>query len=372
MKKLTTEDFITKAKSIHGDIYDYSLVRYSGYAEPVLIVCKVHGEFSQSPDSHLQGRGCSKCGITKKTNSRKLTIEEFIQKSISIYGDKYDYSLIVEYKNNRTHVPIICKIHGTFNKLPSNFLQGSGCPKCSHKHQYTTNEFIERAREIHGDLYDYSLVSYKNAREKISIICNTHGTFKEAPTLHLNGHGCMKCSTKLKLTNNDFIKRAVEVHGCKYIYDKVVYKNISHQVDIICPIHGMFRQTPQSHLIVKGCKRCRTSKGERKIDSLLNYNMLKFERQKTFSGCFNKKQLQFDFFLPNQNLCIEYNGEQHYKPIPYFGGNKKFNQMKKNDEIKKRFCFKNGIILVTISYDEDVNAAFQEKVLDIIQFQTII
>jgi len=187
MKRLTTEQFIEKAKTIHGDTYDYSLVEYKNNYTKVKIICPIHDIFEQRPNSHLNGNGCPECSGTKKLNT-----EEFIEKAKAIHGDKYDYSL-VEYKNNSTKVKIICPEHGVFEQIPSSHLKGSGCSKCSGTKKLTTEQFIEKAKAIHSDKYDYSLVKYKNNYTKVKIICPVHGTFKQRSGNHLYGQGCPEC-----------------------------------------------------------------------------------------------------------------------------------------------------------------------------------
>ena len=143
--------------------------------------------------------------------SRKLTTEEFVQKAREVHGDKYDYSK-VEYKNNKEKVCIICKEdgHGEYFKEPSKHLGGQGCPKCSGKAKLTTEEFIEKVRRIHSDKYDYSKVEYKNNKEKICIICPEHGEFYQTPNSHLQGRGCPKCGAVDRSKNRTYTRDIFE------------------------------------------------------------------------------------------------------------------------------------------------------------------
>jgi rubrerythrin len=129
--KFTKDDFIRSARKVHGDKYDYSKVVYKNNKTDVCIICPIHGEFYQTPNSHLKGRGCPICGGTKKS-----TKEDFIIKAKQVHGDKYDYSKVV-YVNNQIKVCIICPIHGEFYQTPKNHLSGQGCPKCSGNKNYT-------------------------------------------------------------------------------------------------------------------------------------------------------------------------------------------------------------------------------------------
>lgn len=189
MKKLTTAEFIQRAKEVHGDKYDYSLVEYVNNETKVKIICPIHGVFEQKPHDHLQKCGCQKCN-----NHLSLTIEKFTQKANKIHNFKYNYNL-VDYKNNKTKVKIICPIHGVFEQYPTHHLQGAGCKKCSNVYKPNTEEFIQKAKEIHRDKYDYSLVDYKNAHTKVKIICPIHGKFDQAPAEHIRGNGCPKCNS---------------------------------------------------------------------------------------------------------------------------------------------------------------------------------
>lgn len=193
-KKLTKKEFIERARKIHGDKYDYSKTEYINNSTKVKIICPIHGEFEQSPTSHIdRGSGCLICGGKKKLNT-----DDFISKARNIHGNKYDYSK-VEYINNRIKVEIICPKHGEFEQSPSHHLDGQDCRKCMKyklrsKFQLTKEQFIEKAEEIHGNLYDYSQVEYVNAHNKVIIICSKHGKFIQEPNSHIHGNGCPKCA----------------------------------------------------------------------------------------------------------------------------------------------------------------------------------
>ena len=254
-KKLTAEEFIEKAREVHGDRYDYSKVEYVNANTKVCIVCPEHGEFWQVPASHLKGIGCQKCGIERRRGARRLSKKEFISRAKETHGDKYDYSK-VEYVNFATRVCIVCQEHGEFWQTPANHLGGNGCPKCSGTEKLTAEEFIERSRDVHGDKYDYSKVEYVNTDTKVCIVCPVHGEFWQRPAKHLKGQGCPKCSGKTKLTAEEFIERSRDVHGDRYDYSKVVYANAKTDVRIVCPLHGEFWQAPYSHLSGNGCPKC--------------------------------------------------------------------------------------------------------------------
>jgi len=287
--------------------------------------------------------------------SRRKTTEEFIDDSIKIHKYKYDYSL-VNYINNKIKVDIKCIKHGhIFKQRPNDHLGGQGCPICGGNIKSNTKEFIEKSNKIHKYKYDYSLVKYKTAFTKIDIKCIKHNhIFEQTPHGHLGGQGCPICGGNIKLNTEEFIEKSKKVHGDKYDYRLVNYINNKTKVIIICQKHGEFKQTPNKHLLKRGCPKCNESRGEIQIRNFLISNSILFESQKTFKNCKNKNVLPFDFYLPKYNLCVEYNGIQHYEPVEYWGGEKKLEYRQNNDKIKTQYCKDNNINLIIIRYDEDI------------------
>ncbi len=182
---------------------------------------------------------------------------QFIERAKSIYGDKYDYS-DVEYVNARTKVRIRCKTHGIFEQTPDKHIgrDRCGCPMCAGNVTRTYGVFKAQAIAVHGDRYDYSKVQYKNNRTPVEIVCRKHGSFWQSPSNHLAGKGCGKCANNAKLSTEAFIVNAREVHGDFYDYSHVVYDGNRTEVEIICPIHGPFVQIPYVHLTGCGCPSC--------------------------------------------------------------------------------------------------------------------
>lgn len=218
------------------------------------------------------------------------------------------------------------------------------------------DDLIEKSDEIYGvNKFNFDNVpSYFNSTEVLEIICKKHGSFKRKAYLFLSGkHYCPKCQKeKRRLTTEEFIKRANAKHNNRYDYSKVDYKGGLTNVDIICNRHGIFSQLPENHIAGSGCPYCSESRGEKEIDKFLIKTDIKYSRQKRFTDCigFSGKKLPFDFYLPDYNLCIEYDGVQHFKPVNKFGGEEKFKILQLNDKIKDEYCKKNGIKLLRISY----------------------
>jgi len=162
-----------------------------------------------------------------------------------------------------------------------------------------------------------------------------------------------RASKKNTWSNEKFLKEARKTHNTTYDYSLSEYKNATTPIVIICLKHGEFLQAPKDHINQKqGCPSCRESKGEREISNILNELKITFHRQYKFEDCFSKRPLPFDFYLPTKNICIEFDGIQHFKPISKFGGLEGFSYISHNDAIKNKFCKENNIKLLRISYKE--------------------
>lgn len=221
----------------------------------------------------------------------------------------------------------------------------------------TTEEYINRAKVIHNDKYDYSLVKYKNCRTNIDIICKKHGIFSQNPRHHVEKKSnCPLCrneilSNKFSQNTEHFINKANKIHKNYYDYSKVNYINAKNKVIIVCPKHGEFIQLPYNHLNGSGCPSCKESLGEKKIVNFLIKNNINFKRQVSFSDLIGESgKLFFDFYLPEYKLLIEYDGIQHYKPINYFGGINQLNKQRNFDYKKIRYAIDNKYKLLKLSY----------------------
>jgi hypothetical protein len=366
--KYTSDEFIKESKKVHGNKYDYSKAQYEGGRKKLCIICPEHGEFWKLPYEHLNGKGCPKC-VNKKLTNAKSTTEEFIKRAKKVHGNKYDYSK-VDYLKAHSKVCIICPEHGKFWQTPNSHLKGSGCPKCGKTIKLSLQEFIERAKKVHNNKYDYSKVNYENAHTKVCIICPEHGEFWQLPYVHLQGHGCPKCkiqmfSNKYRLTLEEFIKKANKCHNNFYDYSKVNYKNAKEKVCIICPEHGEFWQLPNNHLFGNGCPECKKSKLEKKMKNFLIENKIRFSEQKTFEWLIYKENMRLDFYLPDYNIAIECQGEQHFKPVN-FGCEteedmfEQFKNTQDRDKKKKELCNTNNIKLLYYSDKKYENNIFTD------------
>ena len=297
-KKLTKEEFIEKAKLVHGSKYDYSKVEYINSYSKVCIICPEHGEFWQTPKDNLRGCGCPKCALNKRTNKRRKNINYFISEVKKVHDDKYDYSK-VDYNNANTNIIIICPEHGEFKQIAHNHLRGQGCPKCanSKKGDYqksNTEDFIKKAKLVHGNKYDYSKVNYINNRIKVCIICPEHGDFFQKPLDHTNGRGCIECGKKFGISERKILSEL-----------KKNYNNIIYQYR---PQWLYNKTSPQS----------------------------------------------LDFYIPDYNIAIEYQGRQHFYPNKIFGGDKEFIKIQERDKRKYQKCLENNVKIFYISFEKNV------------------
>lgn len=292
---------------------------------------------------------------------RKITTTEFIEKAELKHYKTYDYS-VSNYISANSKIKILCPKHGIFEQVASSHLKGQGCKKCFLDTRRLTNDtIIEKCNLIHGNKYDYSLMNNHNIHVKVKIICPIHGEFEQRPNSHLVGKGCKKCSDSIKqnykrLTLNEFKEKCNLKHQNKYDYSLITEVELEAKGEIICNIHGKFKQKLKNHLYQgNGCPRCKDSKGELEISKWLTINKLNFIQQKRFKDCRDKLPLPFDFYLPDHNICIEYDGEQHFKPVKRFGGLPNFLKVIKRDLIKTEFCDANDIELLRINYNENID-----------------
>lgn len=287
MSKAEAEErFIIKAQNKHKNKYDYSKVKYNTCKQKVCIICPEHGEFWQTPDNHLQGRGCPVCRYISSGKKNSWTKDIFILKAREVHGWKYDYSK-VEYINNTTPVCIICPEHGEFWQIPSvHIYNKAGCPRCSRNHKYTTVEFIETLPNWITEKYDFSKFEYKRTHDKSILICPEHGEFLISPHNIRAGIGCPSCSE---------------------------------------------------------------SKLERTVRLFLKDNSITYISEYKQDADFHKQTI--DFYLPDYNIGIECQGEQHFKPTDFGGKGDTWAKMQYQHIInldieKQKLCKDKGINLI--------------------------
>lgn len=306
-----------------------------------------------------------------------------IRAFIARHGDRYDYSK-VEYKGGSYDVLITCREHGDFWQRPKAHENGRNCNDCMNKEaglnrRYTTEQIIARAREVHGQKYDYSEMRYETINDKVTIICPEHGAFTQIINNHINWQkaNCPECSKiegglKRRISNEEWINRFNEVHGEKYDYSNFQSFGAENKAIIICRNHGEFPQEPIVHANGHGCPKCLKKNQTRVYDFLSEI----FPNQEIFYD-FRHPELRFsqsnakmelDIWIPEISLAIEYQGEQHFKT--FWKGyidlteSQTLESTQIRDEEKRKACMSMGITLVEIPYTWDRTLDYVRNAID--------
>ena len=414
MKKITQQEFIEKASEVIAPHLDLSQFVYSGFAEKSLVTCSTHGEFQIRASSILRGDGCPKCGVIKRANAKKMSIQEFLARALDVHGDRYDYSR-VHLVSQKTKINIICKDHGEFSQEPHSHLKGKGCKKCANeatgdRSRMPTETLIAKLKEVHGDAYDYGRVGVRIGN-KVTVVCPKHGDFTasisnllnrrsgcpkcgsekagrkarydyarlvselkethkgkfeygevvygQGPTFinvncpehgwftqalqdHKKGVGCSMCSQPMR-DQETFLSRAKDIHGDRYDYSKAEYVRALKPVTIICRDHGEFDQTPNSHVNdSQGCPQCGRigpSVGQLEVaDFLRNHAEVVVEHR------LSNSLKRLDLLLPEHNVAVEFHGLIWHST--------KFNRDQKRDFLKHKEAEAQGLRIIHIYSDE--------------------
>ena len=337
-----------------------------------IICNKCGNIFEQNPDNHINKKsGCPKCsGNIKLTIEEFIRIAQSVH--IDEFGlPIYNYSLVV-YINNHTNIKIICPVHGIFEQTPLTHInQRSGCAKCNTWYKSNTLEFIEKAVKIHGENYDYSLVNYVNAITPIKLICNNCKNIIEiTPHQHLHKeNGCI-CNSNKFYTTEKFIKKSMLIYNDEnnnpiFDYSLIKYKHYKSKLKFICFTHGTFEQTPATHLRGGGCPHCSNEKknvSETKLFNVLKKEFVNYSIIQGHKNTWLGKQ-HLDIYFEDYNIAIEHHGQQHFKCIEMFGGEDKFKHMQKLDKEKNKKCINNNCKLLYFAYDKrDIPDTYFDKV----------
>ena len=236
-KKLTKESFVEKAQKVHCDKYEYSKFILTRVKDKSIITCPLHGDFYMSAQKHLEGHGCPKCGIERRTKRQTCSLEIFKERSKEIHGSKYDYSNVVLNKNLHTKIKIVCPIHGEFEQYAYDHLKGHGCPKCAvEKAKLTFEDFLGKANIIHKGKYSYRQTILNGNKTKISITCPFHGEFEQDVESHLKGCGCPKCANSVSKNEQEIYEYCCGIVGKEKVKqrDRMVL-NGRRELDIYVP-----------------------------------------------------------------------------------------------------------------------------------------
>lgn len=351
----TTEEFIRRAREVHGDRYDYSLVVYVNKDTKVKIICKEHGIFEQTPHNHLNGSHCPIC-------ARRFTMtkEEYVTEVSKKHNHFYTYDDMV-YKGMNEKIEITCPIHGNFWQKAINHWSGQGCPECGKikvglKSRKTKESIFKDFYEKHGTFYDYSKSVYVDLNTKMLITCPIHGDFWQRPSIHKTC-GCPKCGVEknrlnLKRTQEDIYKQFNKVHSNFYTYPDDITDDMSmaSKIRITCPIHGDFEQKIYQHANGNGCPKCgkHVSKPELKLHDFiksLGYDIITNNRKII-------TPYELDIFIPELNKAIEFNGLYYHYSKKYFKPGK--------HAMKSKMCKNKGVRLLHVR--EELWIKDEEKV----------
>jgi ssDNA-binding Zn-finger/Zn-ribbon topoisomerase 1 len=324
------------------------------------------------PNSHINGQGCPKCGRVSMRQNISLEYSEFLKRAENTHGKRYKY-VESSYTNYTSKMKLFCSEHGIFEQTPhSHISMKSGCPECGYLKSAKSNQkgweiVLSMFTSVHGARYSYDGDSYTDVSKKIRILCGKHGWFEQKPYQHYGGSGCNQCAIeevheRQKIVFEEFVRRSIAMHGDRYKYIQRDWKDIFSPIRIQCSKHGDFLQIPRDHYRGSGCPKCISSRGENEIRSILENLKIRFEEQKTFENLTHKSKLKCDFYLPDFNLVIEFNGLQHYEPISVFGGLDGLKETQKRDTIKYNYLISNDIKLIIVKFDiEDIKTYLHNK-----------
>lgn len=314
-KKLTQDQAIQRMVDVHGGKYTYEKFVYKNTHSKAIMTCPIHGDFEMAYGNHVnQKQGCKLCGYSKNGERSRLTQEEFERRSNEAHNFKYSY-VKAKYTGNDNKVTIICPIHGEYQQQPQHHMNGHGCQQChfdsaSEKstRKLSTAQFIEKAKSIHGDKYDYSETVYFGNNKKVRIRCKIHGYFEQLANDHLSKKaGCQRCAGVGRYTTEQFSVLATEIHSGKYTYENSRYITTETPVIITCPKHGDFPQTPHDHLQGAGCPSCGCngkSSAEAELEEYIKSLGFVVETR-------NRKIIkpyEIDIVVESKKIGFEYNG----------------------------------------------------------------
>lgn len=350
---MTKLEFLERAREKHGYKYNYPNLPDKVLSNDIIDIEYRGILYKQRVVKHINLGRCP-----EKTNIIKTT-KQFIKEAKSVWGDKYDYSL-VDYQGALKKVKIIYD-GVVFDQVASSHLRYS--PELNMNLDW----FIKKSIEKWGsDRYDYSLVEYINCNTKVKIVYKKTGeVFDQTPHNHLS-YAPEKIKLSTKKTNEQFIRESNIIHDCKYSYDKVEYCKNNINVIITCPIHGDFNQKPVLHIQGYGCPYCFESISGKVVRDFMDKRRISYYTQYFFS---DMSDIPFDFYIPSIRTAIELYDIQHYQPIDYFGGLEAYERLRINDKIKNDYCEDNYINLIRIRWDQidDIYTILWENLKNLIK-----
>lgn len=359
-RKKTQEEYVAEVTRINPNID--VIESYINAKTAILHKCKIDGyQWSAYPSNILKGHGCPMCcGNIKKTH------EQYIQEVKNINAN---IEVVDLYVNAKTPIRHQCKIDNHIWKVaPYVILRGDGCPKCAGNAKKTTQEYITELLNINPNVE--VLGEYINATTPIAHKCKIdQNIWYVAPSNILKGTGCPLCknillSSMFKKSHQQYIYELSIINPDVEVIEE--YNGASTPIFHRCKLDNyIWKVTPNNMLIGRGCPRCQESSGERQIRQWLETHNLEYEYQHSFIGCKDKYLLPFDFYIPSLNICVEYDGVQHFQPIDFAGKGDKwaennFQLTQYHDKIKNKYCKSNKIRLLRIPYFKNIEEELQK------------
>ena len=347
-RRKTDEQFKQEVYDLVGNDYTFLDPYVNAYTNIKVKHNKCGNVYSVAPTNFLNGNRCPYCnGNAKKTD------EGFKQEAYNLVGDEYTF--LDSYIGSQTKIRVKhSKCGNIYEVRPNDFLKGSRCPYCFTKTiRKTDKQFKQEVYGLVGDEYVF-LDSYVNAKTKIRVKHNKcESIYSVKPNVFLNGNRCPYCSGLIKKTNRQFKREVYDLVDNEYTFlDSYVNTRTKLRVKHN-KCDNIYRVTPNSFISGSRCPYCNSPKGELIIDKILNSLKIKYEVQKTFNNLKDKSYLSYDFYIPSQNILIEYQGIQHYESIGYFGGDDTFETQQKHDQMKLDYAKDQGYSLITVPYTED-------------------
>lgn len=349
------EDYVEELskKNPHIEVIE----QYAGVDTLILHYCKKHDIYwKATPPNVLKGCGCPECVKEKIRDSLVKTHEEYTKELLL---KNPNVEVVDKYINANIPIKHHCLIHDVYwNITPSNALKGCGCPKCRSEKIIVQNAFTHETYVNELKLVNPNIIvigRYINMKTPILHKCLIHNEeWTTTPGSTLQGCGCPVCrsekiSEKLTKTHEEYTKELKIINPNVIAVERYVdcHTPILHK----CLIDGNeWYITPSNILSGYGCPQCNQSKGEKMIRLWLDENNINYIPQYKFDDCRDIRPLPFDFYLPDYNKCVEYDGMQHFKPVDFFGGQEYFEYTVKHDNIKNKYCENNGIYLLRIPY----------------------
>lgn len=381
MKKYDLNTFIKKYKNKYPNSkYTFDNSIYVNTKVKMKVTCPIHGDFEIRPNDLMNGSGCQSCGGTKK-----MTEKEFIEKANHVHNNFFTYEHC-KFTTVSDNVIVTCPIHGDFKVKASNHLNGCNCKKCQNEHishtitktkkinastkKLNTNSFIEKAKSLNLESdYDFSETIYDKNNKKLKIICKKHGCFYITPNHFLSGRGCPECARNKKKTTDTFIKELKEKQPYSdYDFSMVEYVNVHKPIKLKCNKCGcVFYNSPSNLLKGNKCPGCNISSMESEIKYALEKENIYFVYQKKFEWLINKRLMSLDFYIPEKNIAIECQGQQHF--IENIFGKKQLKEVAYRDKLKKELCSKNNIKMVYYAnYHMDFPYFVYENIEELISY----